>query len=132
MVRSAAHRCVLVLAVALAGFGAACGSPDSTSSDAAGSDAVGATVVTGPPARVGSVGDAIEVAAGAPAKAQDAACTVDRQSLEAASELYLTLNGAVPTSQTDLVDAQLIKEASVRFEITAEGAIVPAPGSPCT
>ena len=58
--------------------------------------------------------------------------SVDLQSLQGASELYLALNGTLPASQDDLIDAQLIQERSVRFEISAEGEIVPAPGSPCT
>ncbi len=46
--------------------------------------------------------------------------------------MYLALNGSLPTSQDDLLDAQIITERSVRFEISANGDIVPAPGSPCT
>ncbi len=33
--------------------------------------------------------------------------------------------------QQELVDAQLIRELSVRFDVNADGVIVPAPGSPC-
>jgi hypothetical protein len=137
MARSVVRRPILVLAVALVGFGAACGSSETASSETVGarstpSETVIAADATAPPAQVGSIGDAIAVAAGAPAKAQDAACVVDLQTLQAASELYLALNGALPTSQAELIDAQLIKEVSVRFEISAEGDIVPAPGSPCT
>ena len=47
------------------------------------------------------------------------------------SELYLALNGSLPPNQDALVEAQILRELSPRFEITAEGAIVPAPGSPC-
>ncbi len=127
MARSVAHRPILVLAVALVGLGAACGSSDSASPDTA-----VVAVTTAPPARVGSIGGAIEVAAGAPGEAQDAACTIDLQSLQGASEVYAALHGSLPTSQDDLIDAQIIRERSVRFEISAEGDIVPAPGSPCT
>jgi hypothetical protein len=137
MARSIVRCPILVLAVALVGVGSACGSSQSASSDPVGSfpaapDTVVAAGSTTPPAQVGSVGDAIAVAAGAPGMAQDAACTTDLQSLQAASEVFLALNGALPTSQADLLDAQLIQEISVRFEISAEGDIVPAPGSPCT
>lgn len=138
MVRSVVRRPILVLAVALVGLGAACGSSDTASSDQASPNTVAVpadtemvAVTTDPPAQVGSVGDAIEVAAGAPAMAQDAACTLDLQSLQDASEMYLALNGTLPTSQDDLIGAQLVQERSVRFEISAEGDIVPAPGSPC-
>jgi hypothetical protein len=146
MVRSVVRRPILVLAVALVGLGSACGSSDTASSNAASPNAASpdtvaapaasagtemVAVTTQPPAQVGSVGDAIEVAAGAPAMAQDAACTLDLQSLQDASEMYLALNGTLPTSQDDLIGAQLVQERSVRFEISAEGDIVPAPGSPC-
>lgn len=81
---------------------------------------------------VGSIGDAVEVAAGAPGDAADAACTVDRQTLELAVETYELLNGALPSTQQELLDAQMIRELSVRFELDADGSVVPAPGSPCT
>ena len=45
--------------------------------------------------------------------------------------LALALNGSLPPTQDALVEAQILSERSTRFEITAEGAIVPAPGSPC-
>ena len=138
MVRSVVRRPILVLAVALVGLGSACGSSDTASSVQASSNTVAVpadtemvAVTTDPPAQVGSVGDAIEVAAGAPAKAEDAACNLDLQSLQDASEMYLALTGTLPTSQDDLIGAQLVQERSVRFEISAEGDIVPAPGSPC-
>jgi hypothetical protein len=117
---------------------AACGSASDTDTDAASASidgdvvAVGAAPAPAPPGDgVGSLGDAVEVAAGAPGQATDAACPIDRQTIETALEAYEILNGALPTSQQDLLDAQLIRELSVRYEITAEGAIVPAPGSPC-
>ncbi|HYN32597.1 MAG TPA: hypothetical protein VES40_08230 [Ilumatobacteraceae bacterium] len=81
--------------------------------------------------KVGSFGDAVEVAAGAPAGADDAACAADRQTLETATEMFYSLNGAEPTSQDDLVATGLIAELSPRFVITPEGVIEPAPGSPC-
>ena len=61
-----------------------------------------------------------------------AACSVDLQTIQAAVEAYELLNGALPTSQQELVDAQLIREPSVRFEISPEGAVVASPGSPCS
>jgi hypothetical protein len=116
----------------------ACGSSSNDAGDspsptivAATSPVVGPTS-SAPAGEVGSIGDAVEVAAGAPAQANGAACVTDRQTLETATEMYLTLNGAEPASQNDLLDAGLIKEPSPRFEITTEGVIVPAAGSPCT
>ncbi len=81
---------------------------------------------------VGSLGDAVEVMAGAPAQADAAACDVDRQTLGTAIDAYYVLHGADPASQNDLLTDQLIRELSPRFEITPDGVIVPAPGSPCT
>jgi hypothetical protein len=81
---------------------------------------------------VGDLGDAVEVAAGAPGEADAAACTIDRQTLESAVETYELLNGALPTTQQELLEAQFIRELSVRYEVTTEGAVVPAPGSPCS
>jgi hypothetical protein len=45
--------------------------------------------------------------------------------------LYLALNGSPPATQQTLVEAQILTEPTARFEITSDGAIVPAPGSPC-
>lgn len=127
-----AAACVAITSVLL--ISASCGAESDESSPAQdASVATEPTVKTAAPPvdQVGSLGDAVEVAAGAPGRAEDAACTVDRQTLETASELYETLNGSLPPSQIALVDAQLLRELSPRFEITTDGAIVPAPGSPC-
>ena len=122
---------------------AACGSSDGSDTDSGGATVEGAEVAVGAapapaPATapdagdgVGSIGDAVEVAAGAPGEASDAACTVDRQTLESAVETYELLNGALPATQQELLDAQIIRELSVRYDITAAGAVVPAAGSPC-
>ncbi len=114
---------------------AACGSSDDADSTASSATNDAAEVAVGaaplPGDGVGSIGDAIEVAAGALGDADDAACTIDLQTLESAVEVYEVLNGALPTSQQELLDAQMIREPSVRFEVSAEGVIVPAPGSPC-
>ena len=129
---------LVLVVVALAACGSSSGSD--TSSDGATVDgdevAVGEAPapVTTPASGdgVGSIGDAVEVAAGAPDDASAAACTIDRQTLESAVETYELLNGALPATQQELLDAQMIREPSVRYEITADGAVVPAPGSPCT
>ncbi len=59
------------------------------------------------------------------------ACTIERQTLDTAVQAYELLNGAPPASQQDLLDAQMIRELSVRYEISADGVVMPAAGSPC-
>lgn len=124
------HRHVTILVAGLVVLASACGSGDSAS------PAVGASASTNAPAETGDGGGgirgAIEVAAAAPGQADDAACTIDRQTLQTASEMYLMLNGSLPQSQDALVEAELIRERSPRFEIDAQGAIVAAPESPCS
>jgi len=74
---------------------------------------------------------AMEVAAGAPAAASDAGCDVDRSTLATAIELFVALNGEPPTSEQDLVDAQMIVEPTENYDIDADGEIVAPTGSPC-
>jgi len=98
---------------------------------------VGAAPAPAPPApgdggAAGGIAGAVEVAAGALGDADVAACSVDHQTIQTAVETYELLNGALPASQQELVDAQLIREPSVRFEISPEGAVVASPGSPCS
>ncbi len=135
--RSTAALVTAVLALA------ACGSSSDSDTDSGGATVEGAEVAVGaapapPPATTpaagdgaGSIGDAIEVAAGAPGEASDVACTIDRQTLESAVETYELLNGTLPTAQQELLDAQMIRELSVRYDVTADGTVVPATGSPC-
>lgn len=127
-------RRVLFAVVASAALVSACGS-SSTDDSAATDEAIGgvqaAAVTTAPPAQVGSIGDAVEVAVEGLSGADAAACDLDHRTLADASELYLALNGSLPATQDALVEAQLLTEPSARFEITADGSIVPAPGSPC-
>jgi hypothetical protein len=123
---------------------AACGSSSDSDDGSGGATVEGAEVAVGeapapPPATdpgagdgVGSIGDAVEVAAAAPDEASDAACTIDRQTLESAVETYELLNGALPTTQQELLDAQVIRELSARFDVTADGTVVPTAGGPCT
>lgn len=123
------------LVLAVAATIAACGSNDtdtaSTSATADG-DVVAVGAAPAPGDAVGSLGDAVEVAAESPGEATVAACTIDRQTLQTAVETYELLNGALPASQQELLDAEMIRELSVRFEVGADGVVVPAPGSPCT
>ncbi len=127
-------RRVLLAVVAAAVLVSACGSA-STDDSAVADKTIGgvqaAAVTTSPPARVGSIGDAVAVAVEGLSGADAAACDLDQRTLADASELYLALNGSLPATQDALVEAQLLTEPSARFEITADGTIVPAPGSPC-
>jgi hypothetical protein len=95
-------------------------------------DVVAVGAAPAPGDGVGSLGDAVEVAAGAPGQAVGAACSLDRQTLEMAIEAYELLTGSVATSQQELVDAQMIRELSPNFDVGADGALVPAPGSSCS
>lgn len=125
---------VLIAVATLAG----CGSSNDAGTAASASvdgDVVSVGAAPAPPAPDGGssgVGAAVEVAAGAIGDADGAACSVDLQTVQAAVEAYELLNGALPASQQELVDAQLIREPSTRFEISPEGAIVASPGSPCS
>lgn len=74
---------------------------------------------------------AMEVAASAPAAASSAGCDLDRSTLTTAIELFVALNGEPPTSEQDLVDAQMIVEPTENFDIDADGEIVAPTGSPC-
>ena len=132
------RRTCLVVVIALGGFLGACASSDADSAatdDGAAGVAVGsppvAPVEAAPAADVGSIGDAVEVAAGAVDGAQVAACQATRETLDQASEAFFVLNGAPPAAQTDLLDAQLIREGSPWFEIDASGTVVPVTGGPC-
>jgi hypothetical protein len=102
------RRCLLLVVVAAATLVSACGA---SSTD--------------------TVGGAVEVAVDGLAGADAAACDLERRVLADASELYLALNGSLPPTLDALVEAQFVSEPSALFEINADGAIVPAPGSPC-
>ena len=74
---------------------------------------------------------AVEVAAGAPTAASDAGCVLDRSTLAAAIEVFIALEGEPPTSEQDLVDAQLITEPTDSYDVDVDGEIVAEPGSRC-
>jgi hypothetical protein len=129
---------VLIAVATLAGCGSS-NDPDTAASASLDGDVVGvgAAPAPAPPAPsdgdgAGGIAGAVEVAAGALGDADVAACSVDHQTIQTAVEAYELLNGALPTSQQELVDAQLMREPSVRFEISPEGAVVASPGSPCS
>jgi hypothetical protein len=129
------QRRLAALVLAAVATTAACGSSgdsgDGGTSATVDGDAVAVGAAPLPGDGVGGLGDAVAVAAGAPGQASDAACTLDRQTLENAVETYELLNGAVPTSQQELLDAQVIREPSTRFDVAADGAVVPVPGTTC-
>jgi len=124
---------VLIAVATLAG----CGSNDADTAASASVDGVVVGVGAAPaPAPApsdgtGGIAGAVEAAAGALGDADVAACSVDHQTIQTAVDAYELLNGVLPASQQDLVDAQLIREPSVLFEISPEGAVVASPGSPC-
>ena len=128
---------IVSIAVAvLAGCGSSNGADRAASANVDG-DVVSVGAAPAPPAPgddagAGGIGGAVEVAAGALGDADVAACSVDHETIQTAVDAYELLNGALPASQQELVDAQLIRESSVRFEISPEGAVVASPGSPCS
>jgi hypothetical protein len=127
----------LRLAALLLAFTAAFAGCGSSSDGDAGPGAAiidGDTVAVGaapqPTGDVGAVRDAMEVVAGAPAAANAAACDAERQTLELAVEAYTLLNGAAPGSLDELVEAQIVREPSTLYDVTA-GTVVPNTDGPC-
>lgn len=66
------------------------------------------------------------------AGAYQAACTLDSQTLELATDAYLAQYGGTEVTETELFTAHLLREESPLHDIAADGSIVPAPASPCT
>jgi hypothetical protein len=118
----------LVLTVAAA----ACGGGSSATPAAPTASSLPAMADTVVAQEIGSIGDAVEVAAGAPTQANSAACDIERQTFELASDAYLALTGAPASTQQDLVDQGLLREPSLLLDVAADGTIIPAAGSPCT
>ena len=116
----------------------ACGGSSGDSAERADAESAAVTVptdvaITAPSGSdgVGSLGDAVEVMAGAPGQANEAVCDIERKTLATAEEAFVILNARMPTSEAELVEQQLILEPTAGYEITGDGQIVPAPGSPC-
>jgi hypothetical protein len=136
------RRFAVIVSIAVATLAGCGGSNDTdTSATSASVDGdvvgVGAAPAPTPPAQgddanAGGIAGAVEAAAGALDDADVAACSIDHQTIQTAVETYELLNGVLPASQQELVEAQLIREPSVRFEISPEGAVVASPGSPCS
>jgi hypothetical protein len=132
------RRFAVIVSIAVATL-AGCGSSNDTDTSATSANVdgdvvgVGAAPAPTPPAQgAGGIAGAVEAAAGALDDADVAACSIDHQTIQTAVETYELLNGVLPASQQELVEAQLIREPSVRFEISPEGAVVASPGSPCS
>jgi hypothetical protein len=101
-----------------------CGSGDAGPSGVGTQDA--------PAAAASAPQGAIEILAGAPGAAAAAGCDATRDTLELAVVAYVALHGAAPTDQSDLIDAQVVREPTPWFDIAADGEIRPSPGSPCS
>lgn len=128
---------MIVSLIAVTAVLAACGSSADTDQSVSSGAAVvdDAVVAVGdapsPGDGVGSLGDAVEVAAAAPGQANVVACDLDRQTMQLASEMYAALNGTPPVSEDDLLAQELLQEPSTLFDLDATGSVVAAPGSPC-
>lgn len=129
------QRLVIALLLTVTATLAACGSSGDSDSVANSATVDGAVVAVGaaplPGDAVGSIGDAVEVAAGAPAQANAVACDVDRQTIEMAVDAFYATTGADPTSEQDLVDAGILQDVVLGWDLAADGSIVPAPGGAC-
>jgi hypothetical protein len=79
-----------------------------------------------------TAGPAVVVRPGitAMAQAQPLACGTDRGVLEQALDAYTMLEGGPPADEAALVPDYL-REPSDLFDVTPDGAVVPAAGSPC-
>ena len=64
--------------------------------------------------------------------AYQAVCELDSKTLALAVESYLAQYGGTDVSETDLFTARFLRQESTMHDLTADGAIVPAPASPCT
>lgn len=117
-------RHVLLSAAAVVTLASACSSASS-----GGSSSDDPSPVTAAP--VGDLGDAVEVMAGAPAAADAAGCDLDLTTLEAAVEMYELMVGEPPATQNDLIAEGFLREPSPRFELDANGAVVPIAAGPC-
>ncbi len=60
-----------------------------------------------------------------------AACVTERSTIEKAVESYILLNPDAPVTEDAMVAAGFIHQASVLMDVSATGAVVPAPGSVC-
>jgi hypothetical protein len=59
-------------------------------------------------------------------------CAEEQATIERAVETYILLNPDQPVTEAALVTAGIIHEQSTTMDVMANGAVVPAPGSPCS
>jgi hypothetical protein len=132
------RRSAIVFIMSFTALAAGCGSSD-TSSSAATTPVASApveTVAVGVPpttaqAQTGGIGDAIQVAVGGIDDATNAACDTTRRTFEVASEAFYIMNGSLPTSQAELVEADILREPSTDFQIAPDGSIQPIASGRC-
>ena len=60
-----------------------------------------------------------------------AACVAERSTIETAVESYTLLNPDAPVTEDAMVAAGFLHQASVLMDVSATGAVAPAPGSVC-
>jgi hypothetical protein len=87
-------------------------------------------IAVGPVALTGCAKQAKEAAAQIP-NAQGAACGEERSLVEKAVQAYTLLNPDAPVTEAALVSNGFLHAQSTLLDVTATGAVVPAPGSPC-
>jgi hypothetical protein len=59
-------------------------------------------------------------------------CGVERRTIELAVEAFYAIEGRYPTTERELVDAQVLREEVTSYDVAPDGVITPAPGSTCT
>jgi predicted small secreted protein len=60
-----------------------------------------------------------------------AACVQERSTIEKAVQAYMLLNPDVPVTETAIVDAGILHQASVLMDVAVDGAVFPAPNTVC-
>jgi len=60
-----------------------------------------------------------------------AACTEERANIEKAVQNYTLLNPDTPITETAMVAAGILHAPSTLMDLTADGTVVPAPGTVC-
>jgi hypothetical protein len=60
-----------------------------------------------------------------------AACVQEKSTIEKAVQAYTLLNPDTPVSEAAMVTSGYIHEESKLMDLTADGAVIPAPGTVC-
>jgi len=79
----------------------------------------------------GAADQAIGAADSIPAASAEV-CAVERRTLAAAVDVYFAQHGPAAITEAALVEDELLRTEVEFFDVTADGTIVPAPGSGCT